>query len=222
MTARIFCKVGTLRGVDAEIGAAATLGRSRTATIQLAAGRVSGEHLRIAYQPEEGCYVLEDLGSTNGTALDGVRVQGRERLGHLHVITVADDYDLVFQDLELCARRHGASAPAAPPSEDTAIGEAFPALPERLAEPAAAADVDRTRIESTPMALPAFLAGQAEALADKGPKADETTRLHGVPAALPEILARKIGDQPREAVTDDQLAKLFLDEQDEREKDGEK
>lgn len=211
MPARIFCKTGQLQGVAAEIGAAATLGRSRKATIQIDAGKISGEHLRIVHEPEAGCYVLEDLGSTNGTSLDGVRVRERERLGHLHVITLADEYDLIFQDLGLCARRHGA-----PPSEDTTIGEAFPVLPQRLAETETPSEVERTRIEHTPVALPDFLAGRA----DDAP--DDRTRVDEIPAILPGVLARGPDEEePSEAVTEDQLADLFLSDEDKRKKDEE-
>ena len=118
MPARIFCKTGKLKGISAKIDREATLGRSRGVTVQLAADPVSGEHARIRYEADAKCYVLEDLGSTNGTALDGVRVREPERLGHLHVITLADRYDFIFQDLERCARRHGAEAPAAAPPAD--------------------------------------------------------------------------------------------------------
>lgn len=223
MPARIFCKTGELKGVAAEIGAEATLGRSRKATVRLQAGQVSGEHLRIAYDPEKGCYVLEDLGSTNGTALDGVRVRGRERLGHLHVITLAGEHDLIFQDLDLCARRHGAP----PLSDDTAIDEAFPVIPEELAEPEAApSEMERTRIAELPVPMPDFLAGQAEDAAEEIP-AVERTRIDELPVALPGILAQPSAEKPSEeeepyeAVTDDELADLFLNGEDERDKDEE-
>jgi pSer/pThr/pTyr-binding forkhead associated (FHA) protein len=175
MSARIFCKVGELRGLDAGIGDEAVLGRSRQATVPLRAELVSAEHARIRREPKEGRYVLEDLGSTNGTELDGMKVRGEELLGHLHVITLAGTYDLIFQDLDLCAKRRGdrSLGPRGeePPSDDTEPE----GLPIRLPG-AIAADEQRplggrggelqaehTTVEPAPFALPSFLAAKADA-----------------------------------------------------------
>ncbi|MBW1681034.1 MAG: FHA domain-containing protein [Deltaproteobacteria bacterium] len=51
----------------------ATIGRGPDSRIQLQLPNVSRMHAIIRYQAEE--YVIEDLGSTNGTLLNGVRVQ---------------------------------------------------------------------------------------------------------------------------------------------------
>lgn len=53
------------------------IGRS-TAGMSLTAGDVSRRHARIF--PDGGAYMLEDLGSANGTYLNGERVVGRARL----------------------------------------------------------------------------------------------------------------------------------------------
>lgn len=166
MTARIFCKVGELAGLSAEVGDEAILGRSRQATIPLAADLVSGEHARIRRDPHAGCYVLEDLGSTNGTELDGVKVRGGERLGHLHVITLAGTYDLMFQDMELSATRHGE------PRKETA--------PTAESEPPW---TDTTQVDSLPPPLPAAIAGSDEA--------PEGTFIDPSPVGIPDFLARK-------------------------------
>lgn len=173
MRARIFCRFGQLKGVSAEIGGEATLGRSRGATVRLQADHVSAEHARISWDGDQGCYLLEDLGSTNGTALDGVTVRAPEPLGHLHVITLAGEYDFIFQDLERCARRHGTAAespgaerPAAarqwtePPSDATTVDEEPPVLPAWAA--AREGPIEGTRIEEALPKLPSFLAGPEE------------------------------------------------------------
>lgn len=168
MTARLFCKVGELRGFAAEIGDEATLGRSRQATISLSAELVSGEHARLRYEPDQGCYLLEDLGSTNGTELDGMKVRGRESLGHLHVITLAGTYDLIFQDLELSARRHGGThdpRPSAAADEPLSDTTEVDGLPLKLPELIAGADEvpEHTTVDPAPIGLPAALAAKADA-----------------------------------------------------------
>jgi two-component system cell cycle response regulator len=51
-----------------------TLGRSPQATILLHDTHVSRLHLAIAFDPEAGAYRLRDLGSSNGTLLNGKRI----------------------------------------------------------------------------------------------------------------------------------------------------
>lgn len=105
MRARVFCPVGELQ-LDRTFGAEAILGRSPLVTIELPPRLLSAQHARIAWNEERGCYMLEDLNSSNGTRLDGEVVNEPRPLGHMHVITLAEVYDLVFQDLDRCAARH--------------------------------------------------------------------------------------------------------------------
>ena len=51
-----------------------TLGRERDNTLALADARASRYHAQIRYLDEEQAWVLEDLGSTNGTQLNNLRV----------------------------------------------------------------------------------------------------------------------------------------------------
>ena len=116
-----------------EIEERATIGRSAGNTIVIEDPSISGQHVSIAYDAEEKCYFLEDLKSLNGTELDGMRVKERERLGRLHVITLAGSRDLIFQDLDLCAPAEAVSRPARqvekaapvapPPAADAESGE---------------------------------------------------------------------------------------------------
>lgn len=217
MRARLFSKVGETRGAEFEIGAEATIGRHPQNEVVLEPSLVSSRHARISYDPEAEGFVLEDLGSLNGTALDGQPVAGRERLGHLHVITFAGKHDFIFQDLEACAARHGAGGPAVADADRTRDEELPVILPGAQAGPAADApsaeapveDVERTRMEELPVALPDSLAGtEVEdvestrmeklpvALPDSlaGPAADvEQTRMDLLPVALPDSLAGEAG-----------------------------
>ena len=96
MEARFFCKTGALAGADYRIAGSATIGRGSSNTIVVGDGVVSKAHARIAFEPAAAVWVLEDLGSTNGTRLDGMPVSGRERLRDLHVVTLGGRHDFIF------------------------------------------------------------------------------------------------------------------------------
>jgi pSer/pThr/pTyr-binding forkhead associated (FHA) protein len=108
--ARIFCPVGEVR-VDRTFGAEAVLGRSPQVTIELTPRLLSAQHARIFWDDDRGCYMIEDLNSSNGTRLDGEVLREPRALGHMHVITLAENFDLVFQDLDRCAARHATPTP---------------------------------------------------------------------------------------------------------------
>ena len=178
MNARLVGK--TIEGQDDmskfEIGERATIGRSAGNAIVIEDPAISGQHASIVFDAEEKCYFLEDLKSLNGTELDGMRVKERERLGRLHVITLAGSRDLIFQDLDLCAPAEAASrpapsvpapapaprvekaAPVAPPpasGEGTRVEEGGFVLPESMADVESA---EGTRIEEGDFALPKSVA----------------------------------------------------------------
>ena len=54
-----------------------TLGRSTHNTIVLDDEYVSGHHARVYQDPQSGQWVVEDLGSTNGTYINESRMPGR-------------------------------------------------------------------------------------------------------------------------------------------------
>ena len=97
MPARLYCKTGTLAGAAFFIDHEARIGRVRGNEIMLPPKVISTHHARIFFDDEEECYFLEDLGSSNGTMLDGIAVTGPTRLEHLHVITLAGQHDFIFQ-----------------------------------------------------------------------------------------------------------------------------
>ena len=57
-----------------------TVGREDINDIALPDSEVSRRHARIVM--EDGVYTLEDLGSTNGTFIDGQRIQNPVQLRH--------------------------------------------------------------------------------------------------------------------------------------------
>jgi pSer/pThr/pTyr-binding forkhead associated (FHA) protein len=66
-----------------------TIGRELDNHLPLADGRTSRYHARIIFVEDEEAWVLEDLGSTNGTTLNGIRVN-RAGLAPGDVIQLGD------------------------------------------------------------------------------------------------------------------------------------
>lgn len=62
-----------------------SVGRLPECTITLDDGNVSREHARVS--PGAGAYVVTDLGSTNGTLVNGVRVSGEQRLADGDIVS---------------------------------------------------------------------------------------------------------------------------------------
>ena len=143
MPARLLCRIGPLRGTDFDLGREATLGRHPECTVVLPVPAVSGRHARIEWDEAAGSYFLEDLGSLNGTELDGEPLSGRERLDRLHVITLGGRLDLIFQGPALCA-------PAAETNSEAGAGGSGGAVDSR------------TLVEELPVELPAALDGERQ------------------------------------------------------------
>lgn len=152
MAARIFCKTGALRGKAFEIGLEATVGSAPDNAIVLSATTISKRHARIFFDSERHHYVIEDLGSSNGTRVDGVSVRGDERLDDLNVITFAGSHDFIFQRL--------------------AEGQVLPAIEPSPSPPQEAAVVtsEETRSEATAeIIVPEFDGEPAEATVEGPP-----------------------------------------------------
>lgn len=69
------------------------IGRSRKCEIRLDSASVSGEHARIGH--DGGKVWVEDLGSTNGTFLQGMRISGRQVLDEGEAIIVGDGFTII-------------------------------------------------------------------------------------------------------------------------------
>jgi len=100
MKARLFCTTGFFAGSNFEFTKEATIGKSRANSIVLAPPIVSGRHARIYFDEKSRDYILEDLGSRNGTQVDGVRVKKKEKLEALSIITFAQKFDFIFQVID--------------------------------------------------------------------------------------------------------------------------
>ena len=86
-------KLETLDRVPID-GAALLLGRNDDNDVVLDSPRVSRYHARIAWNG--AVYSIEDVGSRNGTWLNGVRVEGSTALRHSDLIQIGD-LTLVFE-----------------------------------------------------------------------------------------------------------------------------
>jgi pSer/pThr/pTyr-binding forkhead associated (FHA) protein len=187
--ARLFGKVGAVRGIEVELAGEASIGRHPDNAVVVARPEVSGRHARIAWDPAAGGYYLEDLGSRNATVLDGLPVSGRERLGRLHVITLAG-HDLIYHGPELAAaaRKPAPRAAAGPPAPDTGlegtmVEQAPPALPGALGK-VAADKPGHTLIEHETPPPPATFGVQESGEADE----DTVPRRTLVEGELPPLL----------------------------------
>ncbi len=114
----------------------ATIGRCEGSTVRLDATVVSSEHARISFDPERSAYILEDLGSLNGTQLDGVRIERRELLGKMHLICFGGSQDFIFQLFNLDDDSEFDTIDI-PPVGKTQIDGEVPVLPAALRDHAA-------------------------------------------------------------------------------------
>lgn len=79
-------------------GGEITLGRDTVNGIPLADAEVSRRHARLSFQG--GYYLLEDLGSTNGTFINGRRLNAQQALQPGDVVMLGENVSLVFELIE--------------------------------------------------------------------------------------------------------------------------
>ena len=77
-----------LRGVQIAVRGPVIVGRNPGADIVIGAGYVSGRHARFTLMCQN--LFVEDLGSTNGTAVNGERIEGPCALRNRDVVTIGD------------------------------------------------------------------------------------------------------------------------------------
>ena len=77
-----------LRGVSIMVRGPVIVGRSPNADIVIAAGYVSARHARFSLMGSN--LFVEDLGSTNGTAVNGRIIEGPMALSNNDVVNVGD------------------------------------------------------------------------------------------------------------------------------------
>lgn len=99
MKAKLFCTTGILAGKKYEFTQQATLGSSNACAIVIDAPGIAPVHARIFFDQAAGCYFVEEGKVEVRTRVDGVPINRKEKLGALHVLTFARQFDFVFQTL---------------------------------------------------------------------------------------------------------------------------
>jgi len=176
--AKLVSKWGEIEGAEYEIADEATIGRGEDSTIRIEAKAVSSRHARIFFDNERKRYYVEDLGSLNGTELDGMTISRAEPLSRLHVLRFAGVAEFLFVEVDRTAAAPAAKSDAAAPAakHDAAARAAKPdiAAPAAESEPT----THQTRVDNEAPELPAALREEPEG-----------TRVEEAPVPLPGGLA---------------------------------
>ena len=115
------------RGQTFDLRGEVRLGRDRSNSIVLTDGKVSRNHIRL--DPIRSTYILTDLGSANGTFVNGVRVTQPVRLRDGDAINVGDTQLVFYTSSEARLAAH-------PPSLDRAPSPPPPSIPVADRSPA--------------------------------------------------------------------------------------
>jgi len=139
-----------------------TIGREAGNGIVINDAEVSRKHSQLTFQG--GKYVLTDIGSTNGTFVNGQRITGQHVLSAGEVISLGEQINLLFEALAqvdpnatmlsasagrapVAAPKPVAPAPVAPPVQSVGYAGQVPTGPEPgLAAPPPRAGGNRTLI----------------------------------------------------------------------------
>jgi len=108
-----------------------TLGRDPSSDIVISDPQVSRQHTRITTRQDE-MIVIEDLGSTNGTFVNGIRLTGPHTLANGDVIGLGDVVTLTHYGVGIATTEPLAGRPTvspAPPSPGPSLPTPQPAPP---------------------------------------------------------------------------------------------
>ena len=98
--AKLSCHTGELAGTEIKITGDISIGRQPGCDLVLFPHSVSGQHARLFFNTDDGNYYIEDLGSSNGTWVDRIKVERPVKLDKLNVISFAEDIDFIFHYAE--------------------------------------------------------------------------------------------------------------------------
>lgn len=136
-SSRLIVRTGPNPGMVFDLTKDVTLlGRDVTNDIVLGDAEISRQHARLSRTP--GGYLLEDLGSTNGTFANGERLVAPRVLNHGDIVALGQNVTLLFESTmpEAAAT---AIAPTARPGRAAARGPYPPPSPTPMAPPPAPA-----------------------------------------------------------------------------------
>ena len=128
-----------------------SIGRDPGNQVEIQDAQVSRLHARIT--PQGGLMVLEDMGSTNGTTVNGLSISGPHTLAHGDEIGLGDNVTLIFygrptgdggETVVAPRRAYVAPSPAAAPPQPSSApaygpppAPAYEAVPESAYQPPA-------------------------------------------------------------------------------------
>ncbi|MFL7869802.1 MAG: FHA domain-containing protein [Anaerolineales bacterium] len=130
---------GTVYALDSD---QISIGRDSSSEITVNDAEVSRRHSRLTFQG--GKYVLEDLGSTNGTFVNGQRLTGPHVLKSGEVISLGEQIVFVYEAVEsdpgatmISPRSTAAPRPVTtpPPAPQAYAGQVPAGQPEEVAPP---------------------------------------------------------------------------------------
>jgi pSer/pThr/pTyr-binding forkhead associated (FHA) protein len=136
---------GTVYALEGDL---LSIGRDSANEIPVNDAEVSRRHARLTFQG--GKYVLEDMGSTNGTYVNGQRLTGPRVLKSGEVISLGEQIVFVYEAVDsdpgatmVSPRKAAAARPpaAAPPPPPQAYAGQVPASPPEEAAPAGKTNV---------------------------------------------------------------------------------
>jgi transcriptional regulator with GAF, ATPase, and Fis domain len=106
---------GSKAGLRLPLEGALVVGRASSADVQLTDAKASREHCRFLVLPDH--VAVEDLGSQNGTFVNGQLIQARTALTAGDEIAVGDSLFVLDPDLDVLAARYGEATVCLSPSE---------------------------------------------------------------------------------------------------------
>ncbi len=140
------------------------VGREQTADITVSDPEISRRHARIFFQ--NGGYIIEDLGSTNGTFVNGQKISGPYLLRPGEVVNFGEHVSVLFESVQVDPNAtvvSSAAAPKAPIASAPAKAPLYtppPAAP--VSQPMASAPVAQQPFSApVPQAAPAKKPGKA-------------------------------------------------------------
>ena len=147
------------------------VGREQTADITVSDPEISRRHARIFFQ--NGGYIIEDLGSTNGTFVNGQKISGPYLLRPGEVVNFGEHVSVLFESVQVDPNATVVSSAAAPKAPIASAPAKAP-----LYTPPPAAPVSQP-MASAPVAQQPFSAPVPQAAPAKKP---EKT---GTPSKMP-------------------------------------
>ncbi len=148
------------------------VGREQTADIIVSDPEISRRHARIFFQ--NGGYIIEDLGSTNGTFVNGQKISGPYLLRPGEVVNFGEHVSVLFESVQVDPNATVVSSAAAPKAPIAAAPSKAP-----LYTPPPAAPVSQP-MAPAPVAQQSFSAPVPQAAPAKKPvKAGSTSKLPG-------------------------------------------